>query len=372
VENIGHELLALDPNDFDEAGPKYGLSWVSEDRVELEPGEFADLGFTFTPNVAATGAPHDVEARIGTNEPGEPIRKIAIRAEAPVVEHTVDSFRFDTDLQTSLLIVPDTRASMATALEAFASNAGALVTAISAKGENDVNVAVVGGFDDVPCPTTELPYYNTSDPGAVSAAIAEGLTDAGASTGNLLDLAQGAVYEMGVGGCLAGFLRPATSLHILILSDGSEDSYNEPSTYAQSILNQVQALDGTAADISVFVPGGDACTDDGCTRLIAASKHLTPNATIWDLSTSDWNETLSAYGASLVPPSGFVPLILSQRAQHDAPEDIGVRFGEHRTLVESHFYSYNSGLQAVMLDMTAPIPAGETVEVEYLPAAVCE
>jgi hypothetical protein len=370
VENIGHELLELDLNDFSEAGPKYGLSWVSDEPLDLEPGDVAELGFTFAPNLAAIGE-NEIEARIGTNEPGEAIRTIVINAEATVVADTVESFRFDTELQTSLLIVPDTRASMATALEAFASTADALVAAIAAKGDNDVNVAVVGGYDDVPCPTTERAYYNTDDDDLV-AGIAEGLADAGASTGNLLDLAQGAVYQMGDGGCLAGFLRPATSLHVLVLSDGSEDSFNDPSMYAQSIANQVEALHGTSVEISVFVPGGEACTDEGCTRLVAASHALTPNAAIWDLSTSDWNETLAAYGASLVPPPGWIPLVLSQRAQYDAPEDIEVTFGDDDTRVDSDLYSYNSGPQAVMLDMAAPIPAGETVRVAYLPSAVCE
>jgi hypothetical protein len=74
---------------------------------------------------------------------------------------------------------------------------------------------------------------------------------------------QGAVYEMADKHCLDGFLRPGTSLHVLLLSNGSEDSKIPPSTYAQSILNEVTGpLGGTGAEISVFVPGGQDCADE--------------------------------------------------------------------------------------------------------------
>jgi hypothetical protein len=166
---------------------------------------------------------------------------------------------------------------MATTLADFASAAERLVTTISNKNDNGVQVAVVGGFDGVPCPTTERPFYDTrvDKAGDIAAAIAGALTAEGASTGELLELAQAAVYQMDDGGCLAGFLRPGTSLHVLLLSNGSEDSSYDPSMYAQSILNQVTGpLGGTGAEISAFVPGGQDCSDEGCTRLIQAADDL--------------------------------------------------------------------------------------------------
>jgi hypothetical protein len=376
VQNIGHDPLTLDLNDFSDGGPRYGLSWASNQAAEvlLEPGGVIELGMTFEPTDDEIDKPHEIEARIGTNEPGDPIRTIAITATATEGEDTVDSFRFDTDLQSSLLIVPDTRPGMATSLADFASAADSLVAAIASKNDNGVQVAVVGGADGVPCPTTERPFYDTrvDKPEDIAAAIATGLTDAGASTGNLLELAQGAVYEMADKHCLDGFLRPGTSLHVLLLSNGSEDSFNDPTTYAQSIVNEVTALRGTGAEISVFVPGGQDCTDDGCTRLIAASSFL--GGSVWDLSTGDWNVLLDSYGGSLVPPQGDLPLLLSQAAHisGDLADDIVLTADGGKQPISSDWYSYDSGLRAVMLDMAAPIPAGSVVQVSYLPDAVCK
>jgi hypothetical protein len=378
VQNIGHEPLTLDPNDFSAEGPQYGLSWEREEPLELLPGAVDGLLLMFAPTDDQVGVEHLIEARIGTNEPGDPIRTIAISATAIAVEDTVESFRFDTDLQSSLLIVPDTRAAMATTLEAFAAAAESLVTAIANKNDNGVQVAVVGGWHDgAPCPTTERPFYDTRVDKLpdIAAALADGLTAAGAGTGNLLELMQGAVYEMGEGHCLDGFLRPGTSLHVLLLSNGAEDSKNDPSTYARAILNEVTGtLGGTGAEISVFVPGGQDCSDDGCTRLIAASEYEDTHGSVWDLSTSDWDEALDAYGVSLVPPRGDIPLILSQAA-HQTSEDVAdivLTVQGETEPIESDYYEYNSGLQAVMLDMAAPIPAGALVHVAYLPAAACE
>ena len=373
VQNIGHDPLTLQPNDFSDGGPRYGLSWTSDEPLELAPGAVDELLMTFEPTDDEIDKPHDIEARIGTNEPGDPIRTIAITATATEVPDTVDSFRFDTELQSSLLIVPDTRAGMATPLADFASAADSLVTAIANKNENGVQVAVVGGADGVPCPTTDLPFYDTrvDKPEDIAAAIAKGLTDAGASTDRLLDLAQGAVYDMAEGHCLDGFLRSGTSLHVLLLSNGTEGSLNDPTTYAQSILNEVTALGGTGAEISVFVPGGQDCTDDGCTRLIAASNFL--SGSVWDLSTGDWDVLLDSYGGSLVPPQGELPLILSQAAHtSDGVADVAVTYDGEPDPVSSDWYTYNSGLQAVMLDMAAPIPAGALVHVAYLPDDVCK
>ncbi len=363
VENIGHDDLELDPNDFSEAGPKYGVSWSSEaEPFTLEPGEVTELALTFEPDSLVVD--ELIEARIATNEPGAPIRTIAINANAPLAPATTESFEFETDFQASLLIVPDTREAMAPTLEAFAAKAGALVAALASEG-NDVNVAVVGGFGDVPCPTSEI-RYTTLDPKAAAVGIAEGLLAAGASTGNLLALAQGAVYEMAPNGCLAGFLRPATSLHVLLLSDGSEDSYSDPSTYAKAIANEVTALGGSGSSLSVFVPGGEDCTDEGCVRLIEATEDL--NGTVWDLSTTDWNETVEAYGASLVPLHATLPLVLSQRAQESQIEV----WADGSEIDADPYWSYNSGPQAVMLRTDAPIAAGATVDVRYLPAAICD
>ena len=377
VQNIGHEPLEINPNDFSSAGPQYGLSWTSEEQVDLAPGTVTELGLMFEPTDDHVGETHEIEARIGTNEPGDPIRTITIQAEAIDVVDTVESFRFDTDLQSSLLIVPDTRPAMATTLEAFAAAADSLVATIANKNENGVQVAVVGGsgLDGLPCPTTERAFYDTrvDKLGDIAAAIAEGLTEPGASAGNLLELAQGAVYEMGDGGCLDGFLRPGTSLHVLLLSNGSEDSDNLPSTLAQSIALQVTALSGTGTEISVFVPGGQDCSDQGCTRLIEAEDYL--DGSVLDLSTSDWNEALESYGAKLVPPPGDLPLILSQAA-HQTSEGvahIALTFDvDGETYQIESDYWYSSPLHAVMLDMAAPIPAGALVHVAYLPAAACE
>src|SRR4029079_19252620 len=121
--------------------------------------------------------------------------------------------------------------------------------------------------------------------------------------------------------------RPGTSLHVLLLSNGSEDSSYDPSMYAQSILNQVTGpLGGTGAEISAFVPGGQDCSDEGCTRLIQAADDL--EGSVWDLSTSDWHELVDSYGGSLVPPQGNLPLILSQAAHRTSDDvaDITVTF----------------------------------------------
>jgi hypothetical protein len=266
---------------------------------------------------------------------------------------------------------------MATTLEAFAASAETLVTKIANKNENGVQVAVVGGFGGEPCPTTERPFYDTrvDKVGDIAAAIAEGLTEPGASAGNLLELAQAAVYQMDDGGCLDGFLRSGTSLHVLVLSNGTEDSDFDPSTYAESILNQVTGpLAGTGAEISVFVPGGQDCSDEGCARLISATENEATKGSVWDLSTEDWDELLGSYGGSLVPPQGELPLLLSQAAYQpskDVADDIVLTFDGETDPITSG-YRYDSGLQAVMLDMAAPIPAGALVHVAYLPASVCE
>ena len=377
VQNIGHEPLQINPNDFSSAGPQYGLSWTSEEQVDLAPGAVTELGLMFEPTDDHVGETHEIEARIGTNEPGDPIRTITIQAEAIDVVDTVESFRFDTDLQSSLLIVPDTRPAMATTLEAFAAAADSLVATIANKNENGVQVAVVGGsgFDGLPCPTTERAFYDTrvDKLGDIAAAIAEGLTEPGAGTGNLLELAQGAVYETGDGGCLDGFLRPGTSLHVLLLSNGSEDSSLPPSSLAQAIANQVTALSGTGTEISVFVPGGQDCADEGCARLIEAADYA--DGSVRDLSTSDWNESLKAYGGSLVPPDGKLPLLLSDHAlvsSENIEDDIVVTAEGQSESLDAEYYEYDSGLQAVMLKMSAPIPAGAAVQVSYLPASVCE
>lgn len=381
VQNIGHDPLTVDPNDFSDGGPQYGLSWTSDQPLELGPGDVTELEMTFQPTDDGIGEEHVIQARIDTNEPGEAVRTIEIKATAKNVEHTVDSFRFDTDLQSSLLIVPDKRAAMATTLADLASAAESLVTAIANKNDNGVQVAVVGGFDGPdgqPCPTTERPFYDTrvDKPLDIAAAIAEGLTDGGAGTNNLLDLMQGAVYEMADEHCLDGFLRPGTSLHVLLLSNGSEESKLAPSAHAQAIFNQVTGpLSGTGAEISVFVPGGQHCSDAGCTRLIEAADYLGGSA--WDLSTSDWNESLESYGVSLVPPDGELPLLLSQPAHvssENIADDIVLTIDNETEPIDCDpvCYRYDSGLQAVMLDMAAPIPAGALVHVAYLPDAVCK
>jgi hypothetical protein len=370
VENIGHEPLWLNPNDFSKEGPQYGVSWGDDSERWLDVGEAVELGVVFEPHEVGARA---VEARIETNEPGDPIRTIAITATGVQGTPVVDSFQFATDLQMSILLVPDTRAPMATTLESMAASARTFVAALdgtNGKDLNDVNVAIVGGLDDVPCPTTAQAFYNTrTESEATIAAIAEGLTAEGAATGNLLDLAHGAVYEMGPSGCLAGFVRPTTPLHVVVISNGSEDSYSSATTYAQSIANQVEALGGSGAALSVFVPGGSDCAGDGCARLLDAAAYL--NGTVWDLGTDDWNGTLGSYGASLVPLHAWQPLILSQRAEAASalnPIELWVGSGQ----IANDWYEYNSGLQAVMLDMAAPIAAGSVVDVSYLPAAVCE
>ena len=166
------------------------------------------------------------------------------------------------------------------------------------------------------------------------------------------------------GGCLDGFLRENAQLHVVLVA-------GEPDTSALSAEQQLADLRSMAPEaselrVSVLVPtSSEACSGvslgAGYLELAAESE-----GAIEDLCVADWSSAFLAF--SDVSIAGQIGEVVYSLVYEPLLESIQISAGG----LEIEEWSWDSELQAIRFEESAPITPGEWVSVGYAAALDCE
>lgn len=254
LENIGTDDLIIDEIRYEDPDAQLSLGASIELPVTLAPGERTTVTVAFDPSfeVAALG-----KLQVHSNEPRG---WVTATQEAEGIFATVlqEDFQVPTDPPVDILFAVDQSCSMDGHSANLGSNFSSLIGAIG----QVTNSWRIGVVTTDPSGCFNHGVLDSSTPSLASkfsqaVAMGEGTGTAIEPTERLFVVTQLAMTRTNSGQCNSGFLRPNALLHIVLVSDESEQSGISAGTF----VTNMQAYKATPSLVKV---SGIICSPSGC------------------------------------------------------------------------------------------------------------
>ncbi len=259
IANQGSAALELDAIALDDPWDAWGLD-TSALPATIAPGSTLTVQADFTPRYADdTYGARPANATIHSNDPAAPQAPVPLYGEAEQLTLVRENFTYAVSNDIDLLVVADTSHVVQGWLPNVKAAMAPLVFGLEDAGAS-LQTAVVTGAS--PCPST-VPIYADSSTDLEQRVdhLALGLSgDAGTAYNQLGILAGLSLDQAGAGGCLEGFLRPNSRLHVLLVTgvaDVSTEDAIEQVDLMREALDEAHLLDEHRFKVSALM-GTDA------------------------------------------------------------------------------------------------------------------
>jgi hypothetical protein len=348
LEGVGSEPLTVTDLALADDGDFSLLS----DSIE------APLSLLFHPAwSSAGGGARETTLSFFTNDPLRPRVTVPLRGFSYEGEMVEERFVYAPGVSVDLLVLADTDGVMGAYLDEGQRATDALAAAYEAAAA-DVHLAVSTGLSSCPPDRTD----SLAD---LSSTLERGLEGAaGPGGGALLAAAAESLANDVPGGCLEGFLRDNTQLHVLVLAGGPDGSGLSAEASLAALVDA--APQATEVVVSAFIPTeASAC---GGLQYGAgyAEAALRSGGVLEDLCGGDWSGLFDAVAqvtsrtaaGSLLHPLREPPLPESITVEVD-----GLSFTD---------WTYDEATQSLSFTAAAAPEAGAIVEVHYMARAACE
>ncbi len=355
LTNVGSDTLIIDS--FEQTGDvEIQLSAYASLPLTLEPGEFSQATFTFSPEEegAFTGA-----FAVTSNEPLG--TRVADQAGiGAFAGWYTDVWEIPSDPPTDIMFAIDQSCSMDDDQARLASNFSTFISLLSGYS-NDWQIIIANNDDG--CNQTGIltpgtaSYQSifTSQVGVGGGSFTEALLTVGARA------AESAAYA---GGCNYGFMREGAALHLVVVSDEPEQSAFISGDNWSTLVSRLQAAKGDPGMVKISAIAGDY--PSGCGSADAGDGYYQAvGATHGEFISicSDWANasTLEQLASASIIQNAFELL------QKPIPETIQVYVNG----VGVSDWTYNPTANTVTLDTANPT-GGDVVEISYGGAASCD
>jgi hypothetical protein len=255
LTNVGTDTLIVDSVAFD-ADPTLSLVPDYLVPITLEPGESSWLNVAFAPQEAVA---YGAVLTLTSNEPmGE--RAADLTATGRYAGEYTDIWEIPEDPPTDILFAIDQSCSMDDDSSRLGANFSTFIGLLGGYS-SDWQVGIAN--DDDGCLDTGILTPAVSGYATI---FNDQVTRGGGTwTEALLTVARNAAQEGSyAGGCNYGFMRPEAALHVVLVSDEAEQSWETWS----SLVTQIQAAKGDPGKVKISAiagdyPGGCASADAG-------------------------------------------------------------------------------------------------------------
>ena len=354
LTNVGNDTL--DISDITEAGGggTITISSMGGLPISLEPGDSTEVGLLFSPERVDT---YNATLTVTSNEP-RGVRTAEQTAEGKYGQDYTDAFEVDANPPADILFFVDQSCSMDDDARSLASNFSDFISQLSVY-TSDWHVMVVN--DDDGCSgsgvlTSATASYETKFTSAVSAG--GGLwTEAG------LTVTSSAVDKTDGSECNAGFLRSDALLHIIMVSDETEQSWGTWDSY----VNQVIAKKGDASKVKFSAIAGDY--PSGCSSGTNSAdfgrgyyEAALDTSGLFLSICSNWSTNVSALADASITETNF-PLTRSPDPSTITVDVNGSPEGG---------WTYDSATNSVVFNDANACEGGDLIEVSYSALATCD
>ena len=361
LTNVGAETLVVDALDWTGDAANMGLlTDTVEFPLVLEPGDSAWVSFWFNPSAEADYTGHLVAT---TNEPEGQTLHDQLGAGIYAGFYT-DSWEMPYDPPADIMFAVDQSCSMNDDASRLASNFSSFISQLSGYS-NDWQIMVVN--DDDGCTNSGVLTPSTS--GYTSTFASAVQSGGGSYTESLLTVGVNAIENAaGTSGrsCNNGFLRADAMLHLVLVSDEPEQSWDSWSNLVNRITAAKAASGGTAGNTRISAIAGDV--PYGCSSADAGTGYgeaVTATGGVFLSICSDWASptNLAMLAETSVSQDTFelsrVPVPSTIEVTHD---------GSVRSTSD---WTFDSAANAVRI--LSDIPSeGETVDISYNGVASCD
>lgn len=350
--NVGNDVL--DVTRVVQEGGGFELLDLPEGAFTIEPGDTREARLSFTPTAEGT---FEGTVTVSSNE-AIAIREAAHVALATPVPFHTDVFEVPNDPPVDILFYVDQSYSMEDDQWALGNNFAAFIDQL---GDIAPDWQVLVAIEDDGC--TRFPILNpdTSDYETVfMTAVTQG--DGGIWTEAGLTVATNALEATGDGECNAGFLRPDSMVHAILVSDEPEQSTDPWDHYVTRMKNAV----GDPGRLHVSAIAGDFPA--GCST---PSNSAGPGEGYWETVTATSGLFLSICSDWWTSVDALADITLTRDTfwlTHDPqPDTVQVRVnGTART-----DWTWDAEANAVVFSGPYLPIEGDVVEVDYTELLVC-
>ncbi len=356
IRNDGDDLLLLDALSLSSGSPD--ISLLSEGEAILGPGEQLELELAFAPSSAGD---HTAALGISSNDPAEPLRSVQLAGEATWSGATEERFDYLPRAAADVLFVVDSSPSVFGRLSGAAQGAPLYFESLDRLGV-DWRYTVSTAEQD--CYATAEPWIDSGSDSDASGELlaAFSLVDEGDS--RLLERTAELLERTDPGDCLAGFLRPNSQLHVILITDRQESSPDTVAHYLRVFEAQIaKSVSSSTLTVSAVVGDGGICPA-AAAALDAAER---TGGVLGDLCQASWQ--------------GLYPLLAQASAATDrtpysyrlggepVPSTIELTAADGRPL---EGWSYDAASTSVLISGAGSgVAIGESITVRYLPATEC-
>jgi len=349
VYNMGSAPLELREVVFTPTSDEMSLSWYFGPYTQLDPSETEEVTIYYAPTdeIPDTGYLH-----VYSNDPAQPDALATQTGTAHLVGEVIDSFEQQGNNRADILWVVDNSCSMAEEQTSLAVNLSGFLDTVEVQNI-DYHVAVVTTDDATFRGYEPIMTGGTVD---VHAAFADAVAvgTGGSSSNEGLRVAWDALnppYSL-PGGPNYGFVRDDAKLHVIVVTDGDDESPDTVAAYIEAL----QGLKDLPSDMFVH-----AIVDAPAPRYEDAVT-LTGGA-IGDLSDPSWISTLG--GVDWISADFTDTFELSEYA---VPDTIAVEFNG---IPQYSGWAYDSVLNAVVFLADLVPDEGDTITIRYNPIGGC-
>lgn len=354
LTNVGAETLVIDSLEWTGDATVMGLQPRDfELPLTLEPGESRYISFWFNPDDQATFAGELVAV---TNEPdGQTVHEQL--GDGVYAGSYIDSFEMPYDPPADIMFAVDQSCSMNDDAARLGSNFNTFINQLDSY-TSDWQVMVAN--DDDGC--TNSGVLTSSTPGYQSTFSSAVSSGGGSYTEMLLTVAANAIEKAASGACNGGFLRSEAMLHVILVSDEPEQSWDSWSNLVTRIQTAKDSAGGTAGNVRISgIIDLSGCESGGSGYTNAASA---TGGVQLDLC-GDWS---SATNLQMLAETSVVQDTFELSRQAVAHTVSVTHNGAVRPSTD---WTYDAGANAVTF-LTGIPGEGDTVDISYNGVASCD
>ena len=367
IANQGSAPLDIDAIALDDPWDAWALD-ASALPATVAPGSHLHVEASFTPRYDDdTYGARPATATVYSNDPAAPVAPVPLQGEAEQLTLVRESFTYAVSNDIDLLVVADTSHVVQGWLPSVKAAMAPLVFGLEDAGASLQTTVVTGAS---PCPATVPSYADSATDLELRVDhLALGLNGgAGTAYNQLGALAARSLEQTADGGCLDGFLRPDSRLHVLLIAgvaDVSEDDAAEQVDQMREALDDAHLLDDDRFKVSALM-GTDASI---CLGAVFSASYLSivesTGGTIVNLCSSELGTDIKAIRDNAL--HGLEAAYTYPLARRPISESIGVRVdGEPWTDFE-----YSAETNTLLFDGPDIPSVNSNVEIEYREQVDC-
>lgn len=353
LSNVGADTLVVDSIGYD--GDEYGVFTETSSPslpLSLEPGESSQILLSFLPLDAVSYSGGLV---VHSNDPTEE-RQAEIQGLGETGGDFTDSWELPSDPSSDIMFLVDQSCSMDDNQSLLATNFSTFISSLSSY-TSDWHIIVVNDDDGCNNSGVLTPFSSGYESTFGSAVRSGGFL----YTEALLTIAAKGVDQTDSGECNTGFMRDDAMLHVIMVSDEPEQSWDSWSTYVDRII----AKKGSSANVRISAiagpeTGGGSCAEPGTGYMEAVDA----TGGVYLNICNDWASSSNL--ADLAEASVFQDTYELSRTPYTDSISVEVN-SSYRTTG----WSYDATQNAVVFTTRIPTE-GDTVDIHYSGNATCD